>query len=117
MRRYHLIREIIERGDIKICKVRSEDNPTDPLTKPLSQSKHDAHISSIGLRCNQSHMRLSEHKVLDKTHGQDHLIDRRHKILTDDGSVIEIRGCLQDKGTPAAGFCDTFASAKGVLPA
>lgn len=50
MRRYHLIREINERGDIKICKVRSEDNPADPLTKPLSQSKHDAHISSIGLR-------------------------------------------------------------------
>ncbi|KAI3692837.1 hypothetical protein L6452_32661 [Arctium lappa] len=80
MRRYHLIREIIERGDIKICKVRSEDNPADPFTKPLSQSKHDAHISSIGLRCNQSHMRLSEHKALDKTHGQDHLIDRHQKV-------------------------------------
>ncbi|KAJ9547812.1 hypothetical protein OSB04_020355 [Centaurea solstitialis] len=86
MRRYHLIREIIERGDVKICKVRSEDNPADPLTKPLSQSKHDAHISSIGLSpswkctgCNQSRMHLSVHKVLDKTHNQDHLIDRRHK--------------------------------------
>ncbi|KAL3523497.1 hypothetical protein ACH5RR_016331 [Cinchona calisaya] len=49
-RRYHLIREIIERGDVKICKVPSDDNIADPLTKPLTQPKHDRHVRSIGLR-------------------------------------------------------------------
>jgi len=36
-RRYHLIREIIERGDVKICKVPMLDNVADPLTKALAQ--------------------------------------------------------------------------------
>ena len=35
LRRYHLIREIIERGDVKICRVPTYDNVADPLTKPL----------------------------------------------------------------------------------
>ena len=37
LRRYHLIREIIDRGDVKICKVHTDLNIVDPLTKPLSQ--------------------------------------------------------------------------------
>ncbi|KAI5419048.1 hypothetical protein KIW84_043303 [Lathyrus oleraceus] len=35
LRRYHLIREIIDRGDVKICRVPTLDNIADPLTKPL----------------------------------------------------------------------------------
>ena len=35
LRRYHLIREIIERGDVKICRVPTDDNVADPLAKPL----------------------------------------------------------------------------------
>ena len=35
LRRYHLIREIIERGDVKICRVPTYDNVSDPLTEPL----------------------------------------------------------------------------------
>ena len=50
LRRYHLIREIIDRGDVKICKVSTDDNVADPLTKSLPQAKHDHHIRSIGLR-------------------------------------------------------------------
>ena len=50
LRRYHLIREIIDRGDVKICKVHTDLNIADPLTKPLSQQKHEAHMSSIGIR-------------------------------------------------------------------
>ena len=30
--RYHLIREIVERGDIKLCKVHTDANVADPLT-------------------------------------------------------------------------------------
>ncbi|KAK8694592.1 hypothetical protein V6N13_072140 [Hibiscus sabdariffa] len=36
LRRFHLIREIIDRGDVEICKVHTDDNIVDPLTKPLS---------------------------------------------------------------------------------
>ena len=35
LRRFHLIREIIERGDVKICRVHTDDNVVDPLTKPF----------------------------------------------------------------------------------
>ena len=50
LRRYHLIREIIERGDVKICRVPINDNVADPLTKPLPQPKHESHIRSMGIR-------------------------------------------------------------------
>ena len=50
LRRFHLIREIIERGDVKICRVHTDDNDAVPLTKPLPQSKHDSHTRSIGIR-------------------------------------------------------------------
>ena len=50
LRRYHLLREINERGDIHICKVHTDDNVADPLTKALSQQKHEGHTSSMGIR-------------------------------------------------------------------
>ncbi|KAI5407916.1 hypothetical protein KIW84_053962 [Lathyrus oleraceus] len=50
LRRYHLIREIIDRGDVKICRVPTLDNIADPLTKPLAQQKHDGHTRSMGIR-------------------------------------------------------------------
>ena len=50
LRRFHLIREIIERGDVKICRVHTDDNVVNPLTKPLSHSKLDSHTRSIGIR-------------------------------------------------------------------
>ena len=48
--RFHLIQEIIDRGDVKICKVHTDLNIEDPLTKALSQQKHEAHMSSMGIR-------------------------------------------------------------------
>ena len=33
-----------------IEKVHTEENITDPLTKPLSQKKHDSHVFSYGLK-------------------------------------------------------------------
>nr|ABA96688.1 retrotransposon protein, putative, Ty1-copia subclass [Oryza sativa Japonica Group] len=35
LRRYHLIHEIVGRGDVKICKIHMDLNVADPLTKPL----------------------------------------------------------------------------------
>ena len=42
-------REINGRGDIHRCKVHTNDNVADPLTKALSHQKHESHISSIGI--------------------------------------------------------------------
>jgi hypothetical protein len=50
LRRYHLIREIIGRGDVKVRKVHTDHNIADPLTKPLPQPKHEAHMRSMGIR-------------------------------------------------------------------
>ena len=50
LRRVHLIREIVDIGDVKICKVSTNDNVSDPLTKPLPQAKHESHIRSMGIR-------------------------------------------------------------------
>ena len=50
LRRYHLIREIVDRGDVKICKVHTDSNIADPLTKPLPRPKHEAHIRAMGMR-------------------------------------------------------------------
>ncbi|KAK8557936.1 hypothetical protein V6N12_010159 [Hibiscus sabdariffa] len=50
LRRFHLIKEIIDRGDVEICKVNTNENIVDPLTKPLAQQKHDRHTESLGIR-------------------------------------------------------------------
>ena len=50
LRRYHLIQEIVERGDVKICKVHTDANVADPLTKALPQPRHEAHTRAMGLR-------------------------------------------------------------------
>ncbi|KAK8995295.1 hypothetical protein V6N11_069734 [Hibiscus sabdariffa] len=50
LRRFHLIREITDRGDVEICKVHTDDNIADPLMKPLAQQKHDRHTKSLGIR-------------------------------------------------------------------
>ena len=51
LRRFNLIRDIVERGDVNICKVHTDANVADPLTKPLPRPKHEAHMSSMGIRC------------------------------------------------------------------
>ncbi|KAK8578849.1 hypothetical protein V6N13_142124 [Hibiscus sabdariffa] len=50
LRRFHLIREIIDRGDVEICKVHKDENIADPLTKPLAQQKHDRHTESLSIK-------------------------------------------------------------------
>ena len=49
-RKFHLIRDYIDRKEIDVRKVGTEDNIADPLTKPLSQSKHDGHVASMGIK-------------------------------------------------------------------
>ena len=50
LRKFHVIRDYVDRKDISICKVGTEDNIADPLTKPLPQSKHDSHVVSMGIK-------------------------------------------------------------------
>ncbi|KAJ9538947.1 LOW QUALITY PROTEIN: hypothetical protein OSB04_031680 [Centaurea solstitialis] len=50
LRKYHLNREIIGRGDVRIYKIPTDDNVADPLTKSLARVKHEAHACSIGMQ-------------------------------------------------------------------
>ena len=50
LRKFHLIREFVRQGEIKICKIHTDLNVADPLTKPLPQPKHEAHVRSMGIR-------------------------------------------------------------------
>jgi hypothetical protein len=48
--RYHLIREFVEMGSVKLCKIHTDSNVADPLTKPLPQPAHEAHTRAMGIR-------------------------------------------------------------------
>ena len=50
-RKYHLVREIVQRGDIIVEKIASEDNLANPFTKALKTKVLDSHVYNIGLRC------------------------------------------------------------------
>ncbi|GJR58873.1 retrotransposon protein, putative, ty1-copia subclass [Tanacetum coccineum] len=45
----HYLREVIEFGDIKLEKVHTYDNLTDPFTKALAFPKHSEHTKNIGM--------------------------------------------------------------------
>ena len=40
----------VQVGDIEICKIHTDLNVADPLTKPLPRAKHDQHQGSMGVR-------------------------------------------------------------------
>ena len=54
LRKYHLIREIIDRQDIKIERVDTKDNLADPLTKALSRLQFEKLNETYGMKyhCN-----------------------------------------------------------------
>ena len=54
-RKYHLIREIVQRGDVTITKIASVDNCVDPFTKALQARVFEGHLESLGLR-DMSHL-------------------------------------------------------------
>ena len=49
-RRFNSIRDQLKEGDIEICKIHTDLNVADPLTKPLPRAKHDQHQDSMGVR-------------------------------------------------------------------
>ncbi|KAK4430722.1 Retrovirus-related Pol polyprotein from transposon TNT 1-94 [Sesamum alatum] len=50
LRRYHLLREMVRRGDVRMDRVSSAENIADPLTKPVSQVAYTQHLDKMGLR-------------------------------------------------------------------
>ena len=48
--RFNSTREYIQNKDMDICKVHTDLNVADPLTKPLPRAKHDQHQNSMGVR-------------------------------------------------------------------
>ncbi|KAL0455137.1 UNVERIFIED_CONTAM: Copia protein [Sesamum latifolium] len=50
LRLYHLIREMVTRGDCRMDRVSSAENTADPLTKPMSQVAHTQHLDKMRLR-------------------------------------------------------------------
>ncbi|KAA0042319.1 retrovirus-related pol polyprotein from transposon tnt 1-94 [Cucumis melo var. makuwa] len=49
-RNYHLIKEIVHRGDVTVIKISSEQNMDDPLTKSLTAKVFESHLHGLGLR-------------------------------------------------------------------
>ena len=49
-RKYHIIREIVRRGDVLVEKIGTLDNLADPFTKSLPQKVYDKHVHGLGLR-------------------------------------------------------------------
>ncbi|KAL4033283.1 hypothetical protein IC575_006370 [Cucumis melo] len=48
--KYHLIREIVHRGDVIVTQIASTHNVADPFTKPLTAKVFKGHLESLGLR-------------------------------------------------------------------
>ena len=48
--KYHLIHDIIHRGDVTITKSASANNVADPLTKALSQKVFEKHLEAMGIK-------------------------------------------------------------------
>ena len=49
-RRFHIIHEYLDKKFVKVQRVDSAQKVMDPLTKPLSQQKIEAHLKKMGLR-------------------------------------------------------------------
>ena len=47
---FNPIRDLVKEGDIEICKIHTDLNVADPLTKPLPRAKHDQHQDSMCVR-------------------------------------------------------------------
>ena len=54
-RKYHLIREIVHRGDVAVMKIALEQNLADPFTKTLPERVFMGHLEGLGLR-DMSHL-------------------------------------------------------------
>ena len=49
-RKYHIIRDIVARGDVVVAKTESANNLVDPFTKALPQKTFKSHLEEMGVR-------------------------------------------------------------------
>ena len=49
-RKYHLIREIVRRGDVVVTKIASKDNLANTFTKCLPTKVFEGHLEGLGIR-------------------------------------------------------------------
>ena len=54
-RKYHLIREIVQRCDIEVTQIASEQNFADPFIKAILRKPFNMHLECIDM-CELSHM-------------------------------------------------------------
>ena len=54
-RKYHLIREIVQRRNVIVTKIASQDNHVDPFTKTILAKEFEGHLEGLGLR-DMTHM-------------------------------------------------------------
>ena len=47
-RKYHLIREIVHKGDVAVMKIASEQNLANPFTKTLPERVFTGHLEGLG---------------------------------------------------------------------
>ena len=48
--RYHKIQEFVDKGYVKVCKIHTDLNVSDPMTKPLPRAKHEQRRLAISVR-------------------------------------------------------------------
>ena len=50
LRHFHVTIDYVKDGHTRICKIHTDLNAADPMTKPLPQGKHEKHRETIGVR-------------------------------------------------------------------
>ena len=45
--KYNLVRKIVQRGDVTVCKMTSPNNLADPFKKTLPQKSFDSHLEGF----------------------------------------------------------------------
>ena len=48
-RKYHLIRDIVQRGDVEVTQIASQQNLADPFTKAIPGKLFNLHLESVGM--------------------------------------------------------------------
>ena len=49
-RKYHIIRDIVARGDVVVAKIDNANNLTDPFTKTLPQRSFESYLDGMGVK-------------------------------------------------------------------
>ena len=52
-RKYHIIRDIVARGDVVVAKIESTNNLVDPFTKALLQKTFESHLEGMRVKLAQ----------------------------------------------------------------